>query len=166
MSARHVISFPIEGQRFNFRVAGVIIVDGHVLVCREDDDGYTMLPGGRIELGEPSGLSLEREMEEELAMPANIGPMIATSESFYRREDEDFHELGFFYEVDLPGQAPNGASPWLQRPDEGHILSFYWVPLERGELERFNLLPRWLPDFLRNLPDAQVHIAHDERGPA
>ena len=163
MSGRHVINFPIEGRRFNFRVAGIIIVDGHVLVCREDDDDYTMLPGGRIELGVPSALSLEREMEEELAMPAALGRMIATSESFYRREDEEFHELGFFYEVALPGQGPNGAVPWLQRPDEGHILSFYWVPLESGALEAFNLLPRWLPDFLRGLPDDHVHVTHDER---
>lgn len=164
MSARHVISFPIDGQRFNFRAAGIIIIDGHVLVCREDDDDYTMLPGGRIELGEDSRLSLTREMEEELAMPARLGRMIATSESFYRREDEDFHELGFFYAVDLPGQAPNGASPWLQRPDEGHILSFYWVPLAGTALEEFNLLPRWLPEFLRGLPDSHVHVTHDERG--
>lgn len=164
MSARHVISFPIDGQRFNFRAAGIIIVDGHVLVCREDDDDYTMLPGGRIELGEDSRLSLEREMEEELAMPATLGRMIATSESFYRRDEEDFHELGFFYAVELPGQAPNGASPWLQRPDEGHILSFYWVPIAGAALEDFNLKPRWLPDFLRRLPDSHVHVTHDERG--
>lgn len=163
MSARHVISFPIEGQRFNFRVAGIIVVEGHVLICREDDDTYTMLPGGRIELGEDSRLSLTREMAEELAMPADIGPMIATSESFYSREGEDFHELGFFYHVTLPGQGPNGASPWLQRPDEGHILSFYWVPLAGDALDAFNLKPRWLPDFLRKLPDQLVHVTHDER---
>lgn len=164
MNDRHVISFPIGEQRFNFRVAGIIIVDGHVLICREDDDDYCMLPGGRIELGEPSALSLERELEEELAMPAIVGAMIATSESFYRRDDEDFHELGFFYAAELPGQAPHGASPWLQRPDEGHILSFDWVPLAGDALERVNLMPRWLPDFLRNLPDGFVHVAHDERG--
>ncbi len=165
MSARHVISFPIEGQRFNYRVAGIIIMNGHVLVCREDDDDYTMLPGGRVELGEASAVSLEREMAEELAMPANVGAMIATSESFYRREGEDFHELGFFYAVDLPGQGPNGSSPWLQRPDEGHILSFHWVPLAGDALEQFNLLPRWLPGFLRELPEEQCHIVHDERIP-
>ncbi|MHA6297109.1 NUDIX hydrolase [Devosia sp. CAU 1758] len=166
MSARHVISFPIEGQRFNYRVAGIIIMNGQVLVCREDDDVYTMLPGGRVELGEASAVSLEREMAEELAMPANVGAMIATSESFYRREGEDFHELGFFYRVELPGQGPNGTSPWLQRPDEGHILSFHWVPLTGDALEQFNLLPRWLPGFLRDLPEGQAHIVHDERSSA
>ena len=105
MSARHVLSFPIGGQRFNYRVAAVIIVDGHVLVCREDEDDYCMLPGGRVELGEDSRLSLRREIAEELAMSAEIGAMLATSESFYRREGQDFYELGFFYQVTLPGQG-------------------------------------------------------------
>lgn len=160
---RHMLSFPIEGQRFNYRVAAIILVDGHVLISREDDDDYTMLPGGRVELGEPSALSLARELAEEIALPAEVGPMIATSESFYRREGEDFHELGFFYQAALPGQGPNGSSPWLVRQDEGHDLSFFWVPLEGDALETMNLLPRWLPEFLRALPAAHAHILHDER---
>lgn len=163
--SRHVISFPIEGQRFNYRVAGVVIVQGHVLVCREDDDSYVMLPGGRVELGEPSALSLEREVAEELAMPGVIGPLLATSESFYRREGQDFHEIGFFYALSLPGQAPDGRSPWLKRRDEGHDLYFDWLPLAGDALEKANLLPRWLPGFLRALPAEPAHIVHDERRP-
>lgn len=164
--SRHVISFPIEGQRFNFRVAAIVIADGHVLLCREDDDDYVMLPGGRIEMGEDSWLSLEREIAEELALPAKIGPLAVTSESFYQREGEDFHELGFFYRVDLPGQAPDGNAPWLIRHDEGHELSFFWVPLAGDALETFNLLPRWLPTFLRSGNQGLTHIVHDERIPA
>ncbi|WEJ59142.1 NUDIX hydrolase [Devosia sp. FJ2-5-3] len=160
---RHVLSFPISGQRFNYRVAAIIIVDGHVLVSREDDDDYTMLPGGRVEMGEPSALSLARELAEEIGLPADVGRMLATSESFYRREGEDFHELGFFYQAGLPGQGPNGNSPWLVRQDEGHDLYFYWVPIEGGALEEMNLLPRWLPRFFRNLPATHAHIIHDER---
>lgn len=163
MSARHVLSFPIAGQRFNYRVAGIILAEGHVLVCREDDDPYVMLPGGRVEMGEPSRVSLSREIAEELALPAEIGALVATSESFYRREGEDFHELGFFYRVDLPGQGPDGLAPWLVRQDEGHELSFYWVPLADEALEAMNLLPRWLPSFLRDLPAHGVHIVDDER---
>ena len=72
MSGRHVISFPIEGRRFNFRVAGIIIVDGHVLVCREDDDDYTMLPGGRIEWGETLQEAALRELAEETSVEAEI----------------------------------------------------------------------------------------------
>ncbi|MBN9335707.1 NUDIX domain-containing protein, partial [Devosia sp.] len=84
MTARHVLSFPMEEGRFNYRVAGIIVADGHVLICREDDDDYAMLPGGRVELGEDSHLSLTREIAEEIALPAEVGAMLATSESFYR----------------------------------------------------------------------------------
>lgn len=163
MTERHVLSFPHPHGRFNYRVAAVIIADGHVLVCQEDDDPYCMLPGGRVELGEHSRISLAREVEEELALPAEIGTMIATSESFYRRDDEDFHELGFFYAVTLPGHGPDGRSPWLKRRDEGHDLSFFWVPLDGTALEDLNLLPAWLPAFLRDLPEQQIHHVHDER---
>lgn len=163
MSERIVLSFPVGGRRFNYRVAGIIIADGHVLVCREDDDDYVMLPGGRVEMGEDSATALGREMAEELAMPAIVWPLVATSESFYGREGEDFHELGFFYRVDLPGQAPDGRSPWLVRQDEGHDLQFYWVALEGDGLEAINLLPDWLPAFLRNPPQGLAHIVLNVR---
>ncbi|SMQ72991.1 NUDIX domain-containing protein [Devosia lucknowensis] len=166
MSARHVISFPIDGQRFNFRVAAIIVADDHVLICREDDDDYCMLPGGRVELGEDSRLSLTREIAEELALPADVGALLATSESFYRREDQDFHEVGFFYRVDLPGQAPDGKSPWLKRFDEGHDLSFHWVPLAGDALESYNLLPAWLPEFLRRRTGELTHVVDDKRSRA
>ncbi|ODT77521.1 MAG: hypothetical protein ABS76_27505 [Pelagibacterium sp. SCN 64-44] len=161
--SRQVISFPMQGQRFNYRVAAIILVEDHVLVCREDDDAYVMLPGGRVELGEPSSVSLEREIAEELALPAELGSLLATSESFYHRAGEDFHEIGFFYALNLPGQAPDGRSPWLKRRDEGHDLYFDWLPLAGDALEKANLLPRWLPGFLRALPEGPVHVVHDER---
>jgi hypothetical protein len=89
--------------------------------------------------------------------------MLATSESFYGREGQDFHELSFFYRVDLPGQGPNGEAPWLVRHDEGHELQFYWVPLEGAALEAINLLPGWLPAFLREVPETLVHVVFNVR---
>lgn len=163
MTDRHLISFPMPGRRFNFRVAAVIIKDGHVLVCREDDDDYVMLPGGRIELGEDSRIALEREIAEELVLPAGIGDLLATSENFYARAGEDFHELGFFYTVTLPGQGPTGVSPWLARHDEGHYLQFHWVRLDDDSLEKMNLLPKWLPNFLRQERTMPVHLIHHDR---
>ena len=161
---RHMISFPVDGQRFNFRVAAIVIADGHVLICDEDDDGYSMLPGGRVELGESSMASLEREIAEEIGLPGRIGSLLLTSESFYRREGEDFHELGYFYRVELPADArPNGKSPWLVTHDEGHEHRFHWIALDSDGFDRFNLKPAWLPEVLRRLPDQLTHIVFDER---
>lgn len=160
---RHMLSFPFGGKRFNYRVAAVIIVDGHVLICDENSDGFSMLPGGRVELGEQSALSLEREIAEEIGLPGEIGPLILTSESFYRRFDQDFHELGFFYRASLPADArPNGASPWRVTYDEGSEHRFHWVALDGNGMEELNLQPVWLRDVLCRLPDALTHIVHDE----
>ena len=161
---RHMISFPIEGQRFNFRVAAVIIVDGHVLICDEDEDGFAMLPAGRVELREASAMSLAREIDEEIGLPATVGPLLMTSESFYARMGEDFHELGFFYRVDLPADArPNGQSPWRVTHDEGHEHRFHWIALDGDAFAQFNVKPAWLAEVLRRLPDQLTHIVFDER---
>ncbi len=161
---RHMISFPIEGQRFNYRVAAVIIVDNHVLICDENDDGFSMLPGGRVEMGEASGLSLAREIDEEIGLPGQLGPLVLTSESFYRRFEQDFHELGFFYRVTLPADArPNGESPWRVTYDEGSEHRFHWIALDSDGLERFNLKPDWLREVLPRLPEQLTHIVYDER---
>lgn len=163
-TARHMISFPIEGQRFNFRVAAIFLEAGHVLVCDEDDDGYSMLPGGRIELGEPSRLSLEREIVEEIGLPAEVGELRLTSESFYRREGEDFHELGLFYICRFTaGDGPDGTVPWRVTHDEDCEHRFHWLALDGDGMERLNLQPRWLRDVLRSLPSSLTHIVSDER---
>lgn len=161
-----MISFPIGGQRFNYRVAAIAIVDGHVLVCDEDHDGYAMLPGGRIELGEASKMSLEREIVEEIGLPATVGDLLLTSESFYRREGEDFHELGLFYLVRFePDVGPNGESPWRVTYDDGSEHRFHWVDLAGEGLDRLNLQPGWLRRVLPSLPTSLTHIVHDERVP-
>ena len=97
-------------------------------------------------------------------MEGEVGALLTTSESFYRRVDEDFHEISLFYAATLPETArPNGTSPWLVRHDEGHELSFYWVPLAGDALEAINLLPGWLPAQLRALPPSLVHVVYDVR---
>ncbi|WEK04904.1 MAG: NUDIX domain-containing protein [Candidatus Devosia phytovorans] len=166
MSERVVLSFPVGGTRFNYRVAGAAIRDGHVLVCREDEDDYCMLPGGRVEMGEPSDVALVREMAEELVMPVAVGDLLFTSESFYGREGDRYHELGFIYAIELPEDVrPGGLQPFLVREDEGHVLQFSWLPLEGDALSKARLLPPWLPERLRGLANTPAHVIFREATP-
>ena len=166
MSERVVLSFPVGDTRFNYRVAGAAIRDGHVLVCREDGDDYCMLPGGRVEMGEASDIALVREMAEELVMPVQVGRLLFTSESFYGREGDRYHELGFIYDIALPEHVvPGGPQPFLVREDEGHLLQFSWVPLEGNTLAEARLMPPWLPERLRALADHAEHVIFHEAEP-
>lgn len=165
MSAqRTMLSFLTGQKRFNYRVAGVAVRDGHVLVCREDDDDYVMLPGGRVEFGEMSHLALAREIEEELKHSAEVGRLLFTAENFFAREGENFHEIGLYYEMQLPESFPFILGrPCLVTEDEGHELSFDWVAAADDALGQWNLLPAWIRARLNRLPERAEHLVIDER---
>ena len=166
MSERIILSFPVGGTRFNYRVAGAAMRDGHVLACREDDDDYCMLPGGRVEMGEASDIALIREMAEELVMAVDVGRLLFTSESFYGRVGERFHEMGVIYQIELPADVrPGGQQPFLVREDEGHLLQFSWLKLDGPELVDARLMPPWLPERLRALSEAPEHVIFHEDTP-
>lgn len=160
---RLMIHFPMGKRLFNFRVAGIAIRDGHVLVCREDEDFYTLLPGGRIEFGEDSRTSLTREIAEELKGEGAVGRLLFTTEGFFSRDERQFHEVAIYYEITPPENLPfvTGETA-LVTEDEGHKLHFDWVRIEGDGLDRFNLLPRWLRARLGDLPATPEHlVVHD-----
>lgn len=164
MNKRRMLSFVSDKERFNYRVAGLVLHKGHLLVCREDDNDFTLLPGGRVEFGEASDLALRREIGEELKCPAHVGRLLFSVENFFEREGELFHELAHYYALELPGDFPfvTGRAA-LVTHDEGHLLTFDWIPAQTGELEQINLLPQWIRSRLDDLPLQSEHLIVDER---
>ena len=164
MSERWLLSFLKGKRRYNYRTAGVIIRDGHVLVCREDKDDFVYLPGGRVEFGKPSDVALEREIQEELQCVGKVGRLLFVTENFFELNGVTFHEIGKYYVADLPDDFPFVVdAPALITFDEGHELKFYWVPIEGAGLAEFNLLPKWIRGRLGDLPGTTEHLIKDER---
>ena len=106
MTDRTMVHFPVGGRLFNYRVAAVAIRDGHVLLCREYDDDHTMLPGGRVELGESTLAALRREIAEELRAPAEIERLLITAEDFFSNAGRQVHEIAAYYLIDLSPEFP------------------------------------------------------------
>jgi 8-oxo-dGTP diphosphatase len=92
-------------------VAGIIERDGLLLVCqRSHDDSHPLkweFPGGKVEQGESSRIALERELEEELAIQAKIGPEI--SRSIHQLEGRSPLRLIFFRVTGFRGEPTNRA---------------------------------------------------------
>jgi 8-oxo-dGTP pyrophosphatase MutT (NUDIX family) len=164
-AARTMLSFVVGASRFNYRVAGIALRDGHVLVCREDDDDWVMLPGGRVEMGESSPVALAREIAEELRSTADIARLVFTVENFFDHGGMRFHEMGAYYLIDLPEGFPfRSTGVCFETEDEGHRLTFEWVPIAGDALRIRNLLPPWLIDRLADLPPTIEHlILHETR---
>jgi 8-oxo-dGTP diphosphatase len=79
-------------------VAGAILRGDDVLVCKRPDHkahpGRWEFPGGKVEPGETLEQALRRELREELAIDADVGEQLWTTEHRYAGEPPV--ELHFF----------------------------------------------------------------------
>ena len=110
-------------------VAGILIKDGKVLLGQRPEHkslpGLWEFPGGKIELGESPEEALRRELQEELAIDADIGQLkIATTHKY-----GDVGVLLLFFEIRF----------WKGSPKPVHHLELKWV-------DKDELVQQKLPD--------------------
>jgi 8-oxo-dGTP diphosphatase len=124
--------------------AAVIIEDGRILLARRPPGdplaGLWELPGGKIEDGETPQECLERELLEELAMRAEVGPVLART--VYRYPHGVFELLAL--------QATRTSDFELRAHD-----AFSWVDLEEAQM--WALAPAdqlLISELLRNSDEA------------
>ncbi|MBR3215184.1 MAG: NUDIX domain-containing protein, partial [Exiguobacterium sp.] len=89
--------FPTEHGVFNYRVAGIFVKDGHVLIHRNVRDDFWALPGGRVTLGEKAATALARELHEELNMRVTDTSFAFVHENLFTYNDQPFHEIGLYF---------------------------------------------------------------------
>ena len=78
-----MIVHDIGDTRFSFRVAGVAYGPSGVLLQRVAGSDHWLLPGGRVEMLEPSREALAREIQEELGARPRVGLLLWIIESFF-----------------------------------------------------------------------------------
>ncbi|TYS68256.1 NUDIX hydrolase [Sutcliffiella horikoshii] len=148
------VVFHTEKAVFNYRVAGVWIQEGHILLHRASGDKIWSLPGGRVEMNEASPLSLQREFIEELDLSVQVGRLVWIVENFFEYRAKKVHEIGFYYLVStddkqaLPNESFHGV--------EGERLVYEWVPI--SELEDVVLYPEFLKKALKKVPETTEHL--------
>lgn len=158
----HNISFRKNDVRFNLRVAGVALHRGRVLLHRALSDDFWALPGGRVSAMEASPLALRREMEEELHTGVSVGRLLFVIENFYLLPEPNYHEIGFYYQFDLPPDCPLLAQETFEgAEDDGMKLIFRWFP--QVSIPGLDVRPVVLREALANLPKGVQHFINDER---
>ncbi|SDE22811.1 ADP-ribose pyrophosphatase YjhB, NUDIX family [Dyadobacter soli] len=147
-----MISLRIDGALFNYRVAGVAVLNGKVLLHKTPSDNYWTLPGGRCELFEFSKDTLQREMQEETGLNAEAGEMLWVSENFFLYNGDKYHEIGFYFEMqilNLPDQ-----NDFLGSEGEDELL-FHWHDVT--DLHAIRVYPEFLMDALAKNPLEKGH---------
>ncbi len=153
-----MIRFDQGKRRFNYRVVGVAIHDGSVLLHQAIDEPFWTLPGGRAEHGETAEQTIKREMSEELGTSVEVVRLLWLVENFFDYEGLNYHELALYFSIRFPpGSAPLNAEAF-DAADAGIPLRFRWFSVERKQLASLPLLPTFLPEGLVNLPSSVVHV--------
>ncbi|KHE66859.1 NUDIX hydrolase, partial [Halobacillus sp. BBL2006] len=140
------VRYEVGKQRFNYRAAGVLMENGHVLFHKQKGDTYWALPGGGIEMGEKSEDSVVREMEEELGYEVDVVQTLWIAENFFEYNGKDYHELGFYHLL------KTDQNHFQQEPFyglEGERLIYQWLPI--AQLQNFHLQPTFLSERLKDL---------------
>jgi ADP-ribose pyrophosphatase YjhB (NUDIX family) len=158
-----VIQFDQDGRRFNYRVAGVAIHDGTVLVHRAGDDPFWTLPGGRAEIGETAEQTIKREMFEELSCDVEVLRLLWFIENFFEYDGLSYHEVALYFLI----RFPTGSTPMVRNEfeasDGATPLQFRWVPLEGDTLVNLPIVPSFLASGLTDLPMSVTHLIHRDR---
>lgn len=154
-----MIDFATSRGRFNHRVAGVAIRDGHVLLQGAETTDFWVLPGGRVEMGEPSAIALTREMDEELGTAVEVTRPLWIVENFFVHAGWPFHELGMYYEMTVPDVDHLALNrEYRTREVSGDTIFFRWFPLDR--LRDVKILPDFLYIRLQHLPAHPELLVH------
>jgi len=126
----------MTNQRFNIRVYGLLVRDGHVLVSHELIAGksYAKFPGGGLEFGEGTKDAVIREFGEELGVEVCVKSHFYTTD-FYLPSAFDSKDqiISIYYKVESARDEPLPFH--LPPPSEEELMTqpqlFRWYPIDR-----------------------------------
>ncbi|MFC7680763.1 NUDIX hydrolase [Paenibacillus sp. GCM10028914] len=151
-----MITFEKNNHKFNFRVAGILIHNGRLLLHTTRTDDFWNLPGGRVEFNESTEQALIRELQEELGVTIQIERLVYVNEDFFEYNDKKYHEIGFYYlmSLDENHEILLKNEEFFGIEDNGRLI-FNWFAVE--ELLNLEVYPENLKtDIQEILTDSRI----------
>jgi len=157
------ILFRTDEYVFSYRVAGICIQNGKVLLQKPDNDTAFAFPGGHVTLGETNAQTLIREFKEEIGVDISVGDLKWVGEIFFPWGNKPCHQICLYYNVDItsdniPFEGMLIGSEQLE--GRAFNLEFHWVPLE--ELENIEVYPTNAAELMSKLDDGVQHFIYRE----
>lgn len=85
---------------FSYRVGGILIRNGKILLQRPKNDDYSII-GGHVAAMETSIETLKREFEEELHTKIEVDNLLAIGEIYFPWGKRPCHQICLYYNVHL-----------------------------------------------------------------
>ena len=153
-----MISFNVENNKFNFRVAGIFLdsTGKRFLTNTRNTIDYYVLPGGRVEMGEDSKASLEREIEEELGCDVEIYDLKCITENFFEYDGKNYHELQYLYVGKILSKEIEEKEGPFMGPENKDI--FQWFNCE--DFDNIKYTPAHLKEPIKEVFNKDYTIRH------
>lgn len=152
--------FKTDERVFSYRVGGILIKDGKILLQRLKSGEYSVI-GGHARYMETSAETLRREFFEELGVKIKVNSLIATAEIFFPwDENRNTHQIAMYYGIELDGDTLPEAEIFSGFDELGGKrvdLDFCWVELTKLT-EPISFYPAELIPVLLSPSAAPVHF--------
>jgi 8-oxo-dGTP diphosphatase len=118
--------------------AGILQQNGRILICQRRSSGAFPLqwefPGGKVEPGEDAQSCLKRELREELAIEADIGPEVSAFQYTYPNGFQV--NLVFFQVNGYAGDMVNQAFEQIIWEYPPNLLNYDFLEADRALVAR------------------------------
>lgn len=159
------ILFKTEDRVFSYRVAGICVQNGRLLLQKPTNDTGYAFPGGHVEFGETHAETLVREFREEIGADIAVGELKWVAEIFFPwgGGGKPCHQICLYYMVEiLNSEIPRDGMFMAAEHIEGrHFdLEFHWVPLE--DVKGLEVYPTNALELLKKLHEGVQHFVYKE----
>lgn len=157
------ILFKTDDWVFSYRVAGICIKNGRVLLQKPTNDNGYAFPGGHVEFCETNEETLIREFKEEIGADIRVGELKWVAEIFFPWGKKPCHQICLYYLVEIQNpEIPEDGMFLATEQIEGRNfnLEYHWVPLEN--VEKLEVYPTNAPQLLQKLDEGVQHFIYKE----
>lgn len=148
---------------FSYRVGGILINNGKILLQKPLDDDFSII-GGHVSAMESTAETLKREFEEELHAQIRVNELISVGEIFFPWGNRPCHQICLYYRVELVDHEAipqDGSFFGYDDLDNQRInLEYCWVPLEM--VSSYKVYPQELIPHILSENDRVFHFVSDQ----
>ena len=148
---------------FSYRVAGICVRDGKVLLQKPAKDTAYAFPGGHVAFGETNAETLVREFREETGAEIRVGELQWVAEIFFPWGNKPCHQICLYYMVELisDGVLSKDHTIGTERMEGRDFeLEFHWLPI--SELDKIEVYPANAPELMTKLGEGVQHFVYKE----
>ena len=157
------VIFKTEEFVFSYRVAGICIQNGKVLLQKPSNDTGFAFPGGHVTLGETNEQTLIREFQEEIGTNVAVGDLKWVGELFFPWGSKQCHQICLYYLVELQSEhiPLDGMFLGKEQIEGRHFdLEFHWISLT--ELKNIEVYPTNVIELVDKLEQGVQRFVYHE----